>query len=152
MLICHKLVVSNEAAVKASHVSYVHATAATSAVSTMPVSWEVVQIIHLSPVGCFTPARGKTVQKKCEINRVNVWVLSWAPHYLAILQNWQEKDPKISLKEQQIMKYLPGLSHDTKPLSWSTGNRAKVLLKGHLTIKHYPQYKKVSRLIQHSSI
>ena len=26
-------------------------------------------------------------------------------------------------------EYLPGLSHDTKPLSCSTGNRAKVLLK-----------------------
>ena len=35
------------------------------------------------------------------------------------------------------MKYLPGLSHDTKPLSCSTGNRAKVLLKGHLSIKRY---------------
>ena len=43
MLICHKLVVSNEAAVlQACHVSDVHATAATSAVSTMPASWEVV--------------------------------------------------------------------------------------------------------------
>ena len=30
------------------------------------------------------------------------------------------------------------LSHDTKPLSCSTGNKAKVLLKGHLSIKRYP--------------
>ena len=30
------------------------------------------QIIHLSPVGCFTPARGKTVQKHHKVSRVNV--------------------------------------------------------------------------------
>ena len=29
------------------------------------------QIIHLSPVGCFTPARGKTVQKIREVSGVN---------------------------------------------------------------------------------
>ena len=29
------------------------------------------QIIHLSPVGCFTPARGKTVQKNREVGWVN---------------------------------------------------------------------------------
>ena len=29
------------------------------------------QIIHLSPVGCFTPARGKTVQKNREVSWVN---------------------------------------------------------------------------------
>ena len=29
------------------------------------------QIIHLSPVGCFTPARGKTVQKNREVTWVN---------------------------------------------------------------------------------
>ena len=28
------------------------------------------QIIHLSLVGCFTPARGKTVQKICEVSGV----------------------------------------------------------------------------------
>ena len=33
------------------------------------------------------------------------------------------------------MKYLPGISHNNKPLSCSIGNRAKVLLKGHLSIK-----------------
>ena len=45
------------------------------------------------------------------------------------------------------MKYLIGLSHNTKPLSYSTGKRANVLLKGHLGIKGYPQYNKVSRLL-----
>ena len=30
------------------------------------------QIIHLSPVGCFTPAWGKTVQKNCEVSGVNL--------------------------------------------------------------------------------
>ena len=29
--------------------------------------WQMHQIIHLSPVGCFTPARGKTVQKNREV-------------------------------------------------------------------------------------
>ena len=43
------------------------------------------------------------------------------------------------------MKYLPGLSHNAKPLSCNTGNRAKVFLKGHLSIKGYPQYNKVSQ-------
>ena len=30
------------------------------------------QIIQLSPVGCFTPARGKTEQKNCEVSGVNM--------------------------------------------------------------------------------
>ena len=30
--------------------------------------WQMHQIIHLSPVGCFTPARGKTVQKNREVS------------------------------------------------------------------------------------
>ena len=30
------------------------------------------QIIHISPLGCFTPARGKTVQKNREASGVNV--------------------------------------------------------------------------------
>ena len=29
------------------------------------------RIVHLSPVGCFTPARGKTVQKNREVSGVN---------------------------------------------------------------------------------
>ena len=33
--------------------------------------WQMHQIIHLSPVGCFTPARGKTVQKNREVSGVN---------------------------------------------------------------------------------
>ena len=32
--------------------------------------WQMHQIIHLSPVGCFTPARGKTVQKNREVSEV----------------------------------------------------------------------------------
>ena len=34
--------------------------------------WQINQIIHLSPVGCFTPARGKTVQKNCEVSGVKL--------------------------------------------------------------------------------
>ena len=30
--------------------------------------WQMHRIIHLSPVVCFTPARGKTVQKNCEVS------------------------------------------------------------------------------------
>ena len=33
--------------------------------------WQMNQIIHLSPVGCFAPARGKTVQKNCKVSGVN---------------------------------------------------------------------------------
>ena len=33
--------------------------------------WQMHQIIHLSPGGCFTPARGKTVRKNCEVSGVN---------------------------------------------------------------------------------
>ena len=29
------------------------------------------QIIHLSPVGCITPARGKTMQKNSEVSWIN---------------------------------------------------------------------------------
>ena len=32
--------------------------------------WQMHQIIHLSPVGCFTPARGKTEQKNREVSGV----------------------------------------------------------------------------------
>ena len=32
--------------------------------------WQIHQIIHLSPVGCFTPARGKTMQKNREVSGV----------------------------------------------------------------------------------
>ena len=34
------------------------------------------QIIHLSPVGCFTPARGKSVQKNREVSGVKTVVIS----------------------------------------------------------------------------
>ena len=37
--------------------------------------WQMHQIIHLSPVGCFTPARGKTVQKNREVSGVKPHVL-----------------------------------------------------------------------------
>ena len=33
--------------------------------------WQMHQIIHLSPVGCFTSARGKTVKKNREVSGVN---------------------------------------------------------------------------------
>ena len=37
------------------------------------------QIIHLSPVGCFTTARGKTVQKNREVSWVNDRISVWKP-------------------------------------------------------------------------
>ena len=33
------------------------------------------QIIYLSPVGCFTPARDKSVQKNREVSRVNIYCM-----------------------------------------------------------------------------
>ena len=49
------------------------------------------------------------------------------------------------------MKYLLGLSHDIYPLRCSPGNEAKILLKGHISIKDHTQYDKVIRLLQDSS-
>ena len=37
------------------------------------------QIVHLSPVPCFTTARGKTVQKNREVNWVNDRISVWKP-------------------------------------------------------------------------
>ena len=37
--------------------------------------WQMNQIIHLSPVGCFTPARGKTVQKILEVSLSGIEVI-----------------------------------------------------------------------------
>ena len=37
--------------------------------------WQMHQIIYLSPMGCFTPARGKTVQKNHEVSGVKGTVL-----------------------------------------------------------------------------
>ena len=63
----------------------------------------------------------------------------------------QDKTIKRYQKERPIVKYLQRLSHVTKPLSCSTRNRAKVLLKGHLSIERHTQYNKVSRLISFQS-
>ena len=38
--------------------------------------WQIHQIIHLSPVGCFTPARGKSVQKNREVSGVKWFLLN----------------------------------------------------------------------------
>ena len=52
-----------------------------------------------------------------------------APHCWTVLQDRQNKTPNISWQGRSIMKYLPRLSHDTNPLSSSSGDRAKMLLK-----------------------
>ena len=49
------------------------------------------------------------------------------------------------------MKYFPELSHDTKLLSCSFGNREKMLFNGHLSIKSHTQYNHVIRLLHGSS-
>ena len=58
------------------------------------------QIIHLSPVGCFTPSRGERVQKNCEVSGVkacrryrlvNDWIYClWrhCPSLTAVDCNW----------------------------------------------------------------
>ena len=79
-----------------------------------------------------------------------IWALSVSLQVVLahLFGHFQSRRPisEKSQKKRPIMKYLPGLSHDTNPLSCSTGNRAKVLLKCHLRIKGYPKYNKVSRL------
>ena len=70
---------------------------------------------------------------------IKVWIGSWARHCWAILQDRQDKAPKRSQKEWPIMKYLPGLFHNTEPLSCSSVCRAKVLPKGYLSVKRHPQ-------------
>ena len=46
--------------------------------------WQMHQIIHLSPVGCFTPAWGKTVQKNWEVSGFKLIFISY-PTALQIL-------------------------------------------------------------------
>ena len=70
MLICHKLVVSNEMAVlQACHVSDVHGT---SAVSTMPALWEVVCSWAPHPVISMTSglSNTSTMQRRITTNTV----------------------------------------------------------------------------------
>ena len=47
--------------------------------------WQMHQIIHLLQEGCFTPARGKTVQKNCEVSRVT--------HHTALSQSNINRTP-----------------------------------------------------------
>ena len=61
-------------------------------------------------------------------------------------QDRQNKNRKRSQEERSIMKYSPGLTHDTKPLSFSSGNRGKMLLKGHLSINNHNKHNKVIRV------
>ena len=60
-----------------------------------------------------------------------------------VLQNWQDKTPKAFPKKQSIMELSPGLPQVTKSLRNCSGNRAKMLLKGHLGIKCHSEYNKV---------
>ena len=41
--------------------------------------WQMHQIIHLSPVRCFTPALGKTMEKNREVSGVNAWCPAIVP-------------------------------------------------------------------------
>ena len=63
------------------------------------------QIIHLSPVGCFTPARGKIVQKKCEVSGVNGYCTSF-------IENQINK----FLNKKMIGNILNHTSVDEKPI------------------------------------
>ena len=60
---------------------------------------------------------------------------SRAAHFRTVLRNWQEKTTKASSKKLSIMEHSAGLPQDTKSLRICFGNRAKMLLKGHLGIK-----------------
>ena len=74
-------------------------------------------------------------------------ISSRAPDCRTILQNWQDKTPKASLEKWSIMEHSPGLPQDTKFLRSCSGNRVKMLLKGHLWIKCHSQNNKVIRLL-----
>ena len=80
-----------------------------------------------------------------------VCISSRAPHCRTVLQNGQEKTPIASSKKRSLMEDSPELSLDTKSLRSCSGNRAKMLLKGHIGIKCHSQYNKVIRLLQYSS-
>ena len=54
-------------------------------------------------------------------------------------------------KKRSIMEHSPRLPQDTKTLRSCSGNRAKMLLKGHLWIKCHSQNNKVIRFLQYSS-
>ena len=78
MLICHKLVVSNGAAVpQACHMSDVHAI---SAVSIMPASWEVVSQWAPQPVLSITSGFSNTITRQRCITTTTVARSSWPTH------------------------------------------------------------------------
>ena len=78
MLICHKLVVSNEALVlQACHVSDVHGTVA---VSTMPASWEVVCRWSPHPVLSITSGLSNTITQQRGITTTTVVTRSCRTH------------------------------------------------------------------------
>ena len=78
MLICHKLLVSNEVAVlQACHVSDVHAT---SAVYTMPASCEVVCCWVPHPVLSITSGFSNTITRQRRLTTTTVWRHSCHTH------------------------------------------------------------------------
>ena len=59
---------------------------------------------------------------------------------------------KRSRKHRSLIKYLSWPSHDTNPLRCSSGNKGKMLVRSHLSLKSHTQYYKDGKLLQVSSI
>ena len=73
-------------------------------------------------------------------------------HTVEQYQKTGRTKPRKHPKKRCTMEHSPGLPQDTKSLRSCSGNRAKMLLKGHLGIKCHSQYNKVIRLLQYSSV
>ena len=69
------------------------------------------QIIHLSPVGCFTTARGKTVQKNREVSWVNDRISVWKPRGLVSNSLWHQRFFHMSLSLKKVFIYIYILQH-----------------------------------------
>ena len=87
----------------------------------------------------------------CTVQQSKVCICSRAPYCRTVLQNGQDKTPKASPKKRSLIEHSPGLPQDTKSFRSCSGNRSKMLLKGHLGIKCHSQYNNVIRLLQYSS-
>ena len=65
------------------------------------------QIIHLSPVGCFIPARGKTVQKNREVSGVKKYLLALQNAVCAMFGcNNSRNKPMHNLRSANICTYF----------------------------------------------
>ena len=67
---------------------------------------QMLQIIHLSPVGCFIPARGKTVQTHREVSWVNSRAITGPLKIILLLE--AESMPALIIKTKVYPCYAHG--------------------------------------------